>query len=118
MNSWELSVRLKVSVEAEAMGNPMVGHWEEGDDGGMREESVVAGVYGDPETGRLCYLALHSMQHHGQEGAGIMSVDNGALKAVNPSHLGVFHTTRLLLLRACARTEFLMRSISGDCKVP
>ncbi|CBI37974.3 unnamed protein product, partial [Vitis vinifera] len=38
-----------------------------------REECGVVGIYGDPEASRLCYLALHALQHRGQEGAGIVT---------------------------------------------
>uniref|UniRef100_A0A0D6QVU1 amidophosphoribosyltransferase n=1 Tax=Araucaria cunninghamii TaxID=56994 RepID=A0A0D6QVU1_ARACU len=58
---------------------------EEGDeeiDDALREECGVAGVYGDPEAARLCYLALHALQHRGQEGAGIVAADGGTLKAI------------------------------------
>ncbi|XP_010276871.1 PREDICTED: amidophosphoribosyltransferase, chloroplastic-like [Nelumbo nucifera] len=44
-----------------------------------REECGVVGIYGDPEASRLCYLALHALQHRGQEGAGIVSVSNKIL---------------------------------------
>eukprot|EP01018_Ginkgo_biloba_P040393 Gb_26851 [translate_table: standard] len=38
----------------------------------LREECGVVGVYRDEEESRLCYLALHALQHRGQEGAGIL----------------------------------------------
>ncbi|CAA0363155.1 unnamed protein product [Arabidopsis thaliana] len=44
------------------------------DDEKPREECGVVGIYGDPEASRLCYLALHALQHRGQEGAGIVTV--------------------------------------------
>lgn len=37
-----------------------------------REECGVVGIFGDSEASRLCYLALHALQHRGQEGAGIV----------------------------------------------
>ncbi|KAJ8763456.1 hypothetical protein K2173_002339 [Erythroxylum novogranatense] len=46
------------------------------DDDKPREECGVVGIYGDPESARLCYLALHALQHRGQEGAGIVAVNN------------------------------------------
>ncbi|GAB4844163.1 Microtubule bundling protein [Ancistrocladus abbreviatus] len=47
-----------------------------------REECGVVGIYGDPEASRLCYLALHALQHRGQEGAGIVAVNNGLLQSI------------------------------------
>ncbi|GFY89888.1 GLN phosphoribosyl pyrophosphate amidotransferase 2 [Actinidia rufa] len=47
-----------------------------------REECGVVGIYGDPEAARLCYLALHALQHRGQEGAGIVSVAGNLLHSV------------------------------------
>ncbi|KAF7126765.1 hypothetical protein RHSIM_Rhsim11G0184700 [Rhododendron simsii] len=46
------------------------------DDEKPREECGVVGIYGDPEASRLAYLALHALQHRGQEGAGIVTVDS------------------------------------------
>ncbi|XP_022727212.1 amidophosphoribosyltransferase, chloroplastic-like [Durio zibethinus] len=47
-----------------------------------REECGVVGIFGDPEASRLCYLALHALQHRGQEGAGIVAVNNNVLQSV------------------------------------
>lgn len=47
-----------------------------------REECGVVGILGDPQASRLCSLALHALQHRGQEGAGIVSCDGGTLKSV------------------------------------
>ncbi|CAA3013253.1 amidophosphoribosyltransferase, chloroplastic-like, partial [Olea europaea subsp. europaea] len=52
------------------------------DDDKPREECGVVGIYGDPEASRLCYLALHALQHRGQEGAGIVSVHDNVLQSV------------------------------------
>lgn len=52
------------------------------DDDKPREECGVVGIYGDPEASRLCYLALHALQHRGQEGAGIVTVQNNVLQSV------------------------------------
>ena len=41
----------------------------------------VFGVYGHEEASRLTYLGLHALQHRGQESAGIVSSDQGALKS-------------------------------------
>ncbi|KAG4979462.1 hypothetical protein JHK84_033047 [Glycine max] len=47
-----------------------------------REECGVVGIYGDPEASRLCYLALHALQHRGQEATGIVTVDNNVLQPI------------------------------------
>ncbi|XP_030943856.1 amidophosphoribosyltransferase, chloroplastic-like [Quercus lobata] len=52
------------------------------DDDKPREECGVVGIYGDSEASRLCYLALHALQHRGQEGAGIVTVRNDVLQSV------------------------------------
>lgn len=52
------------------------------DDEKPREECGVVGIYGDSEASRLCYLALHALQHRGQEGAGIVSVNDKVLQSV------------------------------------
>ena len=35
---------------------------------------------GSPDAAKLTYFGLHSLQHRGQEGAGILSNDAGQLK--------------------------------------
>ncbi|KAJ4716644.1 Amidophosphoribosyltransferase [Melia azedarach] len=52
------------------------------DDDKPREECGVVGIYGDTEASRLCYLALHALQHRGQEGAGMVAVNNKVLQSV------------------------------------
>ncbi|KAH7516689.1 amidophosphoribosyltransferase, chloroplastic [Ziziphus jujuba] len=53
------------------------------DDDKPREECGVVGIYGDPDASILCRSALHKLQHRGQEGAGIVSVnDDGVLRSV------------------------------------
>ncbi|PKI53640.1 hypothetical protein CRG98_025973, partial [Punica granatum] len=47
-----------------------------------REECGVVGIYGDTEASRLCYLALHALQHRGQEGAGIVAVHDNVLQSI------------------------------------
>lgn len=60
--------------------NTEVNNHNEGDM--WREECGVVGIFGDPEASRLCYLALHALQHRGQEGAGIVTSNNGTLHTV------------------------------------
>ena len=43
----------------------------------LHEECGVFGVYGVPGASTLAYYGLHALQHRGQEGCGIVSVDEG-----------------------------------------
>lgn len=45
----------------------------------LNEECGVFGVWGHPDAARVTYFGLHSLQHRGQEGAGIVSNDGGKL---------------------------------------
>ncbi len=45
----------------------------------IHEECGVFGVWGHPDAARLTYFGLHALQHRGQEGAGIVSNDDGHL---------------------------------------
>ena len=45
--------------------------------GDLHEECGVFGVWGVPSAAELTYYALHSLQHRGQEGCGIVSVTPG-----------------------------------------
>ncbi|MBP9837527.1 MAG: amidophosphoribosyltransferase [Proteobacteria bacterium] len=42
----------------------------------FHEECAVIGIINHPEASKYCYLGLYSMQHRGQEGAGIVSTDS------------------------------------------
>lgn len=42
---------------------------------GLNEECGVFGVFGAPDASQLAYYGLHTLQHRGQEGAGIVSSD-------------------------------------------
>jgi len=43
------------------------------------DQCGVFGVYGHPEAAKITYLGLHSLQHRGQESAGICTMDEGRL---------------------------------------
>ncbi|RKY14106.1 MAG: amidophosphoribosyltransferase, partial [Planctomycetota bacterium] len=43
-----------------------------------KEECGIFGIYGDPDAVQKTYFSLHSLQHRGQESAGIAS-SNGEL---------------------------------------
>ena len=42
---------------------------------GLNEECGVFGVFGASQASQLTYFGLHTLQHRGQEGAGIVSSD-------------------------------------------
>ncbi|PYZ96556.1 amidophosphoribosyltransferase [Alteribacter lacisalsi] len=47
---------------------------------GLNEECGVFGVWGHEEASRIAYYGLHSLQHRGQEGAGIVVTDGERLR--------------------------------------
>lgn len=47
---------------------------------GLNEECGVFGVFGSQEAAHMTYFGLHSLQHRGQEGAGIVSSDGIRLR--------------------------------------
>ncbi|KAF6148496.1 hypothetical protein GIB67_042455 [Kingdonia uniflora] len=47
-----------------------------------REECGVVGIFGDPKASSDCALALHALQHRGQEGAGIVVVNENVLTSI------------------------------------
>lgn len=46
----------------------------------LNEECGVFGIYNHPSANNVCYFGLHSLQHRGQEGAGIVVSDGEKLK--------------------------------------
>lgn len=46
----------------------------------LNEECGVFGIWGHPQAAQVTYFGLHSLQHRGQEGAGIVSNDEGSLR--------------------------------------
>lgn len=45
----------------------------------FHEECAVFGIFGHPEASRMTYLGLYALQHRGQEGTGIATMDKGRL---------------------------------------
>ncbi|MCL7032106.1 hypothetical protein MKW94_016570 [Papaver nudicaule] len=85
----------------------------------LREECGVAGIYGDPEASRLCYLALHALQHRGQEGAGIVTVHDNILKSITGLGLvsEVFNESKLDQLHGNLSIGHVRYSTSGSSSV-
>lgn len=74
---------MRQAVEKRRFGESIEEEEEEEEEGDkVREECGVVGIYGDGEASRLCYLALHALQHRGQEGAGIVTANEGNLHAM------------------------------------
>lgn len=46
----------------------------------LNEECGVFGIWGHPHAAQVTYFGLHSLQHRGQEGAGIVANDEGILR--------------------------------------
>lgn len=47
---------------------------------GLNEECGIFGIWDHPNAAEITYYGLHSLQHRGQEGAGIVSTDGETLK--------------------------------------
>jgi amidophosphoribosyltransferase len=75
----------------------------------FREECGVFGIYGHTEAAKLAYLGLYSLQHRGQESAGIATADGVRIRVVRemgyvndifdhatlatlPGHVAIGHT--------------------------
>ncbi len=57
----------------------------------LREECGIFGIYGDPEAVEKTYFGLHSLQHRGQESAGIASSDGSRIAC----HTGMGQVSRV-----------------------
>ncbi len=49
---------------------------------GLNEECGIFGVWGHEDASQLAYYGLHSLQHRGQEGTGIVATDGEKLKGI------------------------------------
>ncbi|TKY75452.1 Amidophosphoribosyltransferase [Spatholobus suberectus] len=89
------------------------------DDEKPREECGVVGIHGDPEASRLCYLALHALQHRGQEGAGIVAVRDSVLHSVTGVGLvsDVFDESKLSQLGGTSAIGHVRYSTAGQSKL-
>ena len=75
--------------------------------GNLNEECGVLGVYGVENAKDLMYYGLHTIQHRGQEGAGIVTVDKN----------GVMHRVKGMGLVTEVFTAENLRSLSGDMAI-
>ena len=74
---------------------------------GLNEECGVFGVFGAPDASQLTYYGLHTLQHRGQEGAGIFSSEGKQLYQ---------HRDRGLLAKVFADPAELKRLV-GDAAI-
>ena len=67
----------------------------------LHEECGVFGIFGVPDAASLTYYGLRALQHRGQEGAGIVAVDNGTFRRIKGNGLvtEVFNEEKLATLR-------------------
>ena len=55
----------------------------------FHDECGVVGVWNHPEAANLAYLCLYAQQHRGQEGAGVISVDDSVAAPRFTAHRGL-----------------------------
>ncbi|MCA1927455.1 MAG: amidophosphoribosyltransferase [Calditerrivibrio sp.] len=72
----------------------------------FNEECAIAGVYGDKDAANLVYLSLYAMQHRGQEGAGICSMDGNS-----------FYLHKSLGLVADIFSNSILKELKGDVAI-
>ena len=67
----------------------------------LHEECGVFGVFGVPGAASLAYYGLHALQHRGQEGCGIVSVDDGQFRRTKGAGLvtEVFDESKIAALK-------------------
>jgi amidophosphoribosyltransferase len=73
----------------------------------LNEECGVFGIWGHPDAARVTYFGLHSLQHRGQEGAGIVA--NHAGKLTGHRDLG--------LLAEVFSDERILQRLTGDAAI-
>ncbi|MED5041957.1 class II glutamine amidotransferase, partial [Geobacillus stearothermophilus] len=82
---------------------------------GLNEECGIFGIWGHEDAARLTYYGLHSLQHRGQEGAGIVAAHNGGLSGHKGLGLvtDVFQSGTLDALKGAAAIGHVRYSTAG-----
>src|SRR5882672_5794580 len=82
----------------------------------FRDECGVAAIYAHPEAETLAYLGLHSLQHRGQESAGIVTSDGMALHIHKSMGLvaDIFTEKKLSRIRGTLAIGHTRYSTTGD----
>ncbi|MFC0296924.1 amidophosphoribosyltransferase [Geobacillus jurassicus] len=82
---------------------------------GLNEECGIFGIWGHEDAARLTYYGLHSLQHRGQEGAGIVVAQSGKLHGHKGLGLvtDVFQSGTLEALQGSAAIGHVRYSTAG-----
>ena len=82
----------------------------------MNEKCAVVGIFGHEEASKLAYFSLHSLQHRGQEAAGISSSDGKKLHTIKDRGLvmRVFNEDKLATLSGSSAIGHTRYSTAGD----
>ena len=82
----------------------------------LNEKCAVVGIFGHQEASKLAYFSLHSLQHRGQEAAGISSADGKKLHTIKKRGLvmRVFDEDKLRTLSGSAAIGHTRYSTAGD----
>lgn len=84
--------------------------------GSMNEKCAVVGIFNHAEASRLAYFSLHSLQHRGQEAAGISTSDGERLYTIKDRGLvtQVFNEQKLATLKGQNAIGHTRYSTAGD----
>jgi len=82
---------------------------------GLNEECGIFGVWGHQDAAQLTYYGLHSLQHRGQEGTGIVVSDGKKLKGVKGEGLvaEIFTTDAMKDLKGSAAIGHVRYATAG-----
>jgi amidophosphoribosyltransferase len=82
----------------------------------INEKCAVVGIFGHEEASKLAYFSLHSLQHRGQEAAGISSSDGVKLHTIKDRGLvmRVFNEEKLATLSGSSAVGHTRYSTAGD----
>jgi len=82
----------------------------------MNEKCAVVGIFGHKEASELAYFSLHSLQHRGQEAAGISSSDGKKLHTIKDRGLvmKIFDENKLATLKGDSAIGHTRYSTAGD----
>ena len=82
----------------------------------INEKCAVVGIFGHEEASKLAYFSLHSLQHRGQEAAGISSSDGKKLHTIKDRGLvmRVFNEDKLETLSGSSAVGHTRYSTAGN----